>query len=43
MFNGKKGFVTMWEDFFKGILIGFIIGAVVIFLGAKNIIPIPFL
>lgn len=31
------------EDFIKGLVIGIIIGAVVIYLGAKGIIPIPFL
>lgn len=43
MFKSKKGFIMSPEDFIKGLVIGIIIGAVVIYLGAKGIIPIPFL
>ena len=42
MFN-KKAFMVSPGDFFKGLILGIVIGAVVIFLGAKGIIPIPFL
>ena len=42
MFNSKKG-IMMWGDFFQGLILGFIIGAVVVYLGAKGIIPMPFL
>ena len=42
MFN-KKAFITSPGDLFKGLIIGFIIGAVVVYLGVKGIIPIPFL
>ena len=41
MFNKKA--IMMWGDFFKGLIVGFIIGAVVVYLGTKGIIPIPFL
>jgi len=41
MFNKKA--IMMWGDFFQGLIVGIIIGAVVIYLGAKEIIPIPFL
>jgi len=30
-------------DFIKGLILGIIIGAAVIYLGTKGIIPIPFL
>ena len=43
MFKNKKGIVTSPADLVKGFVIGFILGALVIFLGAKGIIPIPFL
>ena len=43
MFSDKKGFIMSPGDFIKGIIIGFILGAVVVYLGAKGIIPIPFL
>ncbi len=42
MFN-KKGFIMSPGDFLKGLIIGLIIGAVVVYLGVKGIIPIPFL
>ena len=42
MFN-KKAFMVSPGDFFKGLILGIVIGAVVIFLGTKGIIPIPFL
>lgn len=43
MFKNKKGFIMSPGDFIKGIVIGFILGAVVVYLGAKGIIPVPFL
>ena len=43
MFRGKKGFIMSPGDFIKGLVIGFILGAVVVYLGSKGIIPIPFL
>ena len=39
----KKGFIMSPGDFIKGIFIGFILGAVVVYLGVKGIIPMPFL
>ena len=42
MFN-KKAFMVSPVDFFKGLILGFIIGAVIVYLGTKGIIPIPFL
>jgi len=42
MFN-KKAIVTSPADLVKGFIAGLIIGALVIFLGAKGIIAIPFL
>tara|TARA_Y100000294_G_C8526929_1_gene325318 strand:+ start:269 stop:406 length:138 start_codon:yes stop_codon:yes gene_type:complete len=41
MFKGKKGFIMSPGDFIKGLLIGIIVGAVVIYLAAIGIIPIP--
>ena len=35
-------FISHW-DFVKGLIVGLIVGAVVVYLGAKGIIPIPFL
>ena len=43
MFRSKKGFIMSPGDFIKGIVVGFILGAVVVYLGAKGIIPMPFL
>jgi len=43
MFNKKGIFIMSPESFIQGIILGFIIGAVVVYLGAKGIIPIPFL
>ncbi len=43
MFGSKKGFIMSPGDFVKGLVIGFIVGAAIIFLGAKGIIPMPFL
>jgi len=42
MFN-KKGFITSPSDLMKGLFIGFIIGVVLVYLGAKNVIPLPLL
>ena len=42
MFN-KKAFLMSPGDFIKGLILGIIIGAAVIYLGTKGIIPIPFL
>jgi len=42
MFKNKKA-IMMWGDFLQGLILGIIIGAVVIYLGTKGIIPIPFL
>ena len=42
MFN-KKSIVTSPADLVKGFIVGLILGALIIFLGAKGIIPIPFL
>ncbi|MBS3176723.1 hypothetical protein J4457_05825 [Candidatus Woesearchaeota archaeon] len=42
LFN-KRAFVTSPADLVKGLIIGFIIGAVLVYLGAKKIIPLPFL
>ena len=41
MFNKKA--IMMWGDFLQGLIVGIIIGAVVVYLGTKGIIPIPFL
>jgi len=43
MLKSKKGMLASWPDLFKGLIIGFILGAVVVYLGVKGIIPIPFL
>ncbi|MEK6869774.1 MAG: hypothetical protein AABX74_06060 [Nanoarchaeota archaeon] len=43
MFSGKKGFIMSPGDFIKGLIVGLIVGAVVVYLGSKGIIPIPFL
>ena len=43
MFRNKKAIVTSPGDLVKGFIFGFIIGAVVVYLGTKGIIPIPFL
>ena len=43
MFNKKGLFIMSPGDFIKGIVIGFVLGAVVVYLGSKGIIPIPFL
>jgi len=40
LFN-KKAYITDFGDFFKGIVLGFIIGAVLIYLAAKGYIGIP--
>ncbi len=42
MFN-KKAIMISPANFFQGMILGFIIGAVVVYLGVKGIIPIPFL
>ena len=42
MFN-KKAFMVSPADFIKGLILGIVIGSVVIYLGTKGIIPIPFL
>lgn len=43
MFALKNGFVTDWGDLFKGLLVGFIAGALLVYLGAKGVINLPFL
>ena len=43
MFKSKKGFIMSPGDFVKGLIIGLIVGAVVVYLGTSGIIPIPFL
>lgn len=43
MLESKKATITIWGDFFQGLIVGLIIGIVVIYLGAKGIIPLPFL
>ena len=43
LFQNKKGFVTDWGDLFKGFFIGFLVGAVLIILGAKGVINLPLL
>ena len=44
MFVSKKAMIIMsWGDLLKGLIVGFILGAVVVYLGTKGIIPIPFL
>ncbi len=43
MFKNKKAIVTSPADLIKGFIVGLILGALIIFLGAKGIIPIPFL
>ncbi len=40
--KGKRGMMTSWEDFFKGLLFGIITGAVLLYLIIKGIIPLPF-
>lgn len=36
----KKGFITSYADWFKGLIGGFILGALLMYLIAKGIIPI---
>lgn len=36
----KKGFITSPADLMKGLVIGFILGALLVYLSAKGIIPI---
>lgn len=43
MFENKKAIVTSPADLVKGFIVGLIIGALIIFLGVKGIIPIPYL
>ncbi len=43
LFASKKAFVTDWGDLFKGLIVGFIAGAVLVYLGAKGVINLPFL
>ena len=43
MFSKKGVFIMSPESFIQGIILGFILGAVVVYLGSKGIIPIPFL
>jgi len=43
MFKSKKGFIMSPGDFIKGLVIGIIVGAVIVYLGARGIIPLPFL
>ena len=37
----KKGFITSPADLIKGLVVGFIIGVILMYLTAKGIIPIP--
>ena len=39
----NKAFVTSPADMLKGIVIGFIIGVILVYLGAKGTISLPFL
>ena len=39
LFN-KKGMIMSWADMFKGLLVGLILGAVIVYLMRKGIIPI---
>ena len=38
----KKGFID-FGSFMQGLVVGLIIGIIIVFLGAKGIIPMPFL
>lgn len=40
LFNNKKGFIQSYGDLFKGFIIGLVIGAIIIYLMHKGIIPI---
>ena len=40
MLNDKKAIITSPADLMKGLLIGFLLGATLVFLIAKGIIPI---
>ncbi len=40
---GKKGFILSYADLFKGLIVGFIIGAVLMYLITQGIINVPFL
>jgi hypothetical protein len=39
----KKGFILSYADLFKGLVVGFILGAVLMYLVTNGIIHIPFL
>jgi|TARA_B100001964_G_scaffold143525_1_gene158197 hypothetical protein len=43
MFKNKKAFIMSPGDFIKGIIIGVIVGAAIVYLGTTGILPIPFL
>ena len=43
MFKNKKAMILDWGAFAQGLIVGIIVGAVVVYLGTKGIIPIPFL
>jgi uncharacterized integral membrane protein len=38
---GKKGFVGLWTDVFKGFFVGLILGLLVMVLIVLNVIPFP--
>lgn len=43
MLNNKKGFMVSPGDFFKGLIVGIIVGGAIVYLGTTGVIPIPFL
>ena len=43
MFKNKKGFMVSPGDFFKGLIVGIIVGGVIVYLGTTGVIPITFL
>lgn len=42
LFHSRKAFVTDWGDLFKGLIVGFIAGALLFILGCKGVVKIPF-
>jgi tetrahydromethanopterin S-methyltransferase subunit F len=37
----KKGFIGLWEDIFKGFMVGFIFGIILMILIVLQVIPFP--
>ena len=43
MLNNKKGLMVSPGDFFKGLIVGIIVGGAIVYLGTTGVIQIPFL